>query len=71
MRDIVDELRQGSINSDDYRWIAADEIEQNRIDLEEYRRDIEELIHIIYWIRANADHALSIYIEERDTETDR
>ena len=28
MTDIVEELRQGSLNSDDYRWKAADRIEQ-------------------------------------------
>jgi hypothetical protein len=28
MTDIVDELRQGSLNNDDYRWKAADRIEQ-------------------------------------------
>lgn len=41
--EIVKQLRQGSLNNDDYRWKAADEIEQNRIDLEEYRRDVERL----------------------------
>lgn len=28
MTDIVEELRQGSLNNDDYRWKAADRIEQ-------------------------------------------
>jgi hypothetical protein len=28
MTDIVEELRQGSLNNDDYRWRAADRIEQ-------------------------------------------
>ena len=28
MTDIVEELRQGSLNKDDYRWRAADRIEQ-------------------------------------------
>jgi hypothetical protein len=30
MTDIVEELRQGSLNNDDYRWRAADEIERLR-----------------------------------------
>jgi hypothetical protein len=30
MTDIVEELRQGSLNKDDYRWKAADEIERLR-----------------------------------------
>jgi hypothetical protein len=30
MTDIVKELRQGSLNNDDYRWKAADEIERLR-----------------------------------------
>ena len=28
MSDLVNELRQGSLNKDDYRWKAADRIEQ-------------------------------------------
>ena len=28
MSDLVQELRQGSLNNDDYRWKAADRIEQ-------------------------------------------
>lgn len=68
MRDIVDELRQGAINSDDYRWRAADEIEQNRIDLEEYRKDIEEFIHMFEWIKGLTGHALSIYVQVREEE---
>jgi hypothetical protein len=30
MTDLVEELRQGSLNNDDYRWRAADEIERLR-----------------------------------------
>lgn len=66
MRDIVDELRQGAINNEDYRWRAADEIVQNRIDLEEYRKDIEEFILMFEWIKGLTGHALSIYVEERE-----
>jgi len=34
MSDIVDELRQGSLTNDDYRWRAANEIERLRAALE-------------------------------------
>lgn len=33
MTDIVEELRQASLNQSDYRWEAADEIERLREDL--------------------------------------
>jgi len=33
MTDIVDELRQGSLNNEDYRWKAADEIERLRAEV--------------------------------------
>ena len=33
MTDIVEELRQASLNQSDYRWEAADEIERLRKDL--------------------------------------
>lgn len=34
MTDIVEELRQASLNQSDYRWEAADEIERLRAALE-------------------------------------
>jgi len=34
MSDIVEELRQGSLNNDDYRWKAAAEIERLRAEVE-------------------------------------
>ena len=37
MSDIVHELRQGSLNNDDYRWKAADEIERLRAALDTVR----------------------------------
>lgn len=55
MTDIVERLRQGSLNKDDYRWKAADEIEKLREKLEtaymyghdmakaEYRHAIQEV----------------------------
>jgi hypothetical protein len=55
MTDIVETLRQGSLNKDDYRWKAADEIEKLREQLEtaymyghdmakaEYRHAIQEV----------------------------
>jgi len=55
MTDIVKTLRQGSLNKDDYRWKAADEIENLREQLEtaymyghdmakaEYRHAIQEV----------------------------
>ena len=33
MSDLVNELRQGSLNKDDYRWRAADRIEQLEAEL--------------------------------------
>lgn len=55
MTDIVETLRQGSLNKEDYRWKAADEIEKLREQLEtaymyghdmakaEYRHAIQEV----------------------------
>ncbi len=55
MTDIVETLRQGSLNKDDYRWKAADEIEKLREQLEtaymyghdmakaEYRHCVQEV----------------------------
>ena len=37
MTDIVEVLRQASLNQSDYRWEAADEIERLRAALEEIR----------------------------------
>jgi len=43
MTDILKRLRDQEMFFPDLYSEAADEIEQNRIDLEEYRRDVERL----------------------------
>jgi hypothetical protein len=42
MSDLVEELRQGSLNSDDYRWKAAAEIERLRAEVEELKSECAE-----------------------------
>jgi hypothetical protein len=44
MSDLVNELRQGSLNNDDYRWKAADRIEQLEAALREAGCD-----HCMHW----------------------
>lgn len=42
MTDIVEELRQGSLNNDDYRWKAADRIEQLEGEIKTAIRQFED-----------------------------
>ena len=45
MTDIVEELRQGSLNNDDYRWKAADRIEQLEADQRDTTEEFGKLSH--------------------------
>ena len=56
MTDIVDELRQGSLSNDDYRWKAADEIEQ-------YRRDVDKLRSVLQRVRRWGSPMVKGYID--------
>ncbi len=42
MSDIVEELRQASLNQSDYRWEAADEIERLRAALVDCRVELDD-----------------------------
>ena len=46
MTDIVEELRQGSLNKDDYRWKAADEIER----LREWKEIAYQMRNKYWWV---------------------
>ncbi len=48
MTDIVDELRQGSLNNEDYRWKAADLIEHLYAALREWETAMNRLSMRVY-----------------------